>query len=363
MRRRGLLAAQLGISATVLGLLWSDAGIERMRAVFAGVDARWVAAAAAVQAAGLLLRATRVWAAMDGAAPLGVVVRGALTANLGHLVVPSRVADLAGAVWIARRAGLPVERGIAGYATAGFLEAVAFGSGLIGLFAGAAPVIEQVLTGAQRREALGWVTIATLGGVVAMSVLLKLVGRAPEVTAVPTDTAADVAVAIGASGSWGGGAAPATPPEPTDAPGSPTAGTPTPPRTLRSRIDAAIAQARGVLGNPGRLALNLALGAAQIAVVLGVFRCILAALALDVPAPWLAGALVMSVGAVGGMVLPPHYGANTSASATLVLVPFGATAPEALAFGGILWFTAVAPDVLLGLVGLWSSRDGGPAGT
>ena len=58
-------------------------------------------------------------------------------------------------------------------------------------------------------------------------------------------------------------------------------------------------------------------------------------------------------GAFGGMVLPPHMGANTSAAATAVLVPFGATAPQALTFGGVLWFAAMAPDVLLGLVGLW----------
>ncbi|MDP2314934.1 MAG: lysylphosphatidylglycerol synthase domain-containing protein [Pseudomonadota bacterium] len=326
-RARIVLAVQALVSLVVIGLLWADAGPGRVRQAFAGVDPAWVAAAAAVQACGLLLRATRVWFAMDRAAPYAVVLKGALTANLGHLLVPTRVADLAGAVWIARRAGLPVERGVAGYATAGFLEALAFGTGLMGLFAGAAPVIEQVMTGGQRREALGWVTLATLGGVAVAAVALRVIGR----------------WSAGPSDPWGrgGGAPPATPPPRSS--GS----------VLFARVVGAAEQARTVLARPGPLALNLLLGAAQIVCMLGVFRCALASVGLEVPAPWLCGALVMATGAVGGLVLPPHYGANTSAAATLVLTPFGATAPEALAFGGVLWFAAAAPDVTLGLVGLW----------
>ncbi len=310
MRRRALLVLQALVSLAVIGLLWADAGPERVRQAFAGVDPRWVAAAALVQAGGLVLRATRVWAAMDRAAPYAVVVKGVLTANLGHLVVPTRVADLAGAVWIARRAGLPVERGVAAYATAGFLEAVAFGTGLMGLFVGAAPVIEQVLTGAQRREALGWVSLATLGGIGVAGVALRLLRPRP-------------AVAVRRAGG------------------------------LRDRLHGAVDQARTILARPAPLLVNLLLGAVQIGVILGVFRCVLASVGLEVPVPWLCGALVMAVGAVGGLVLPPHYGANTTAAATLVLTPFGATAPEALAFGGVLWFAAAAPDVVMGLVGLW----------
>ncbi len=327
VRRRTLLVVQAVVSIGVLTLLWTDAGPQRIRQALAGVDVRWVALACSIQCGALLLRATRVWAALDGAAPWRLVVRGALAANLGHLVVPSRVADLAGAVWIARRAGLPVERGVAGYATAGFLEAVAYGTGLMALLVGAAPVIERVLTGAQRREALGWVSIATLGGIAVVAVGLRLVRGA------------------GGDSSWGRGASgpPATPPL------LRVASSPSWTERLRVAVD----QARGVLARPGPLALNLALGATQIGCMLIVFRCTLAAVGVQVEAPWLCGALVMAVGAVGGMVLPPHYGANTSAAATLVLTPFGATPPEALAFGGLLWFTAVVPDVIMGLVGLW----------
>ena len=298
-----LLVASVG----VLALLWADAGADRVRAAIAGLDPRWVALACLVQAGGLLLRATRVWAALDGGAPWGLVARGALTANLGHLVVPSRVADLAGSVWIARQAGIPVERGIAAYATAAFLEAVAYASILALTLITAAPVLEGVLTGAQRRDALGGLTILTLAGVAVVAVFLRLLPKR-------------------------------------DAP--PQVG-------LQERLRRAAGQARGVLTRPGPLLANLALGAGQIVVMLTVFRCGLEAVGIELAAPWLGGALTMAGGAFGGMVLPPHMGANTSAAATAVLVPFGATAPQALTFGGVLWFAAMAPDVLLGLVGLW----------
>lgn len=312
MSRRGWFFVQLVASLAVLALLWADAGLERVRAAIVGLDPGWVAAACTIQAGGLLLRATRVWAAMDRAAPWSVVARGALTANLGHLVMPSRMADLAGSVWIARQAGLPVERGVAAYATAAFLEAVAYAS-ILGLaLVAAAPVLEGVITGEQRREALGGLTLVTLGAVAVVAVALRL---APKREAAP--------------------------------------------RTgLRERLERAAGQARSVLARPFPLIVNLGLGAAQIGVMLAVFRCGLESVGVRLVAPWLAGALTMAGGAFGGMILPPHLGANTSAAATAVLVPFGATPPQALTFGGVLWFAAMAPDVLLGLLGLWmGGRD------
>lgn len=321
MNRRAWLGVQLAGSAAVLSLLWADAGPDRMRAAIAGLDPGWIALACLVQAGGLLLRATRVWTALERAVPWRLVARGALTANLGHLVVPSRVADLAGAVWIARQVGLPVERGIAAYATAAFLEAVAYAGVLASALVLAAPVLEGVISGEQRREALGGVTLLSLGAIVVVAVFLRLL---PKKEAAPR-----------------GG--------------------------LRDRLRGAAGQAGSVLARPGPLVVNLALGAAQIGAMLLVFRCGLEAVGVTLTAPWLCGALTMAGGAFGGMILPPHMGANTSAAATAVLVPFGATAPEALTFGGVLWFAAMLPDVALGLLGLWTgggavwrSPDGAP---
>ena len=104
----------------------------------------------------------------------------------------------------------------------------------------------------------------------------------------------------------------------------------------------------------GAVAVNLALAAVQVALLVLSFWALLPALGLHPPLAMLAVSGVIGLGSVAAVALPPSLGAGPAATSVFVLAFFGIGEADALGFAALSWLANSLPPLVLGIVPLWS---------
>lgn len=285
-----LLGLQLAVSAVVLGLLWWKADPASVLATLAAADLRWLAAACTAEVGVLLLRAFRVARSVGVAVPRGTLI--ATAAALFNLIVPARASDLAAAAWMARETGSGLSKAVGAFAAVTVADMLVHAVWLLVTLTLAVGVVDEV----RRVQTISLLAFGILGVVIGVGVARRVFSRGP------------------AKGQLGEGI-------------------------------------RHTLKNLG--VDQVALAAVQLALVVLVFRFNLAALGVEVARPWTAVAMCQALGALGSFLMPAAMGAGPATAASAILPMFGGTAAQGVAFGGLLWFTAAIPDVIVGLPALW----------
>lgn len=296
----------------VIVLLVRDAQWERVRDAMLGASLGWVALGILVKTISLTLHEVRLWTSLKAAGetpPVGPVIAIGYVSGLLNTVLPVRGGDLLAIGLLKRELKVPVPAAVAGIGLTGFLEAALFGVFLLGVVVAGASRWEELLGTAMTRQATGTLTLMTLGAVFG-SVVLVLIARRLRAEPQP------------------------------DRPG------------VVALMKETIARTGEGLSAWGLLAVNLALAALQVAVVVLAFWSVLPALHLEVPFSLLAVCGVIGVGSFASVVLPPSFGAGAAATSVFVLGFFGVTEPDALAFTAIAWVVNTVPPLLCGLVPL-----------
>ncbi len=315
-RRRWGWFAQIAGSALVLGLLVHDAEWGRVRGALAVVSLPWLLAAMGVKALGITAREVRLWLALSpwGRPPLGRVVAIGYTAGLVNNVVPARGGDLLGAGLLKLECRVPGTAALAAVGITSLLEALVFAVflGVVALFHWSLWL--TLLGAAAARETLGALTVLTLG-TVAASVVLVVVGRRLQRREPPPEGGSGGPVAL----------------------------------LRRTLVDVG----RG-LDTALPLLGNLALAALQVGCMVACYALLFPALGLEVTAPVLAASLILAVGSVVAIALPPTLAAGNVATAVGVLALFGVDEPAALAVGALIWVAHCGPIVALGGLPLWT---------
>ena len=312
-----LPAAQVAGSALVIALLLREADTEAVLGFLRQSSPGWLALALVVKALALVLHEVRLWLAFNPPRPppRRTVAIG-LAAGLLNTVLPMRAGDVIAIAMLKRECRVSVGKATAAIGVSSFLEAALFGCLLLGVLVAGAGRFDELIDAASHREALQWVTVATLGGV-ALATGAVILGRRlrPE-------------------------------PEPDR---------PSPLALLRETLR----QTSGSLGAPARLGMHVGLAAVDVLATVGAFALLLPAVGLDVPLPFLAASGVLAVSALASIVLPPTYGAGPAAASVAVLAAFGVDAAGALAFAAGYWVVSQAPAAVLGLPCLIGRRPSG----
>ncbi len=312
-RRWWVLPAQLLASVLVIALLLRDAEWERVWEALTRSSLAWLAVATAVKMLGLTLHEVRLWTSLIAAGerhPALRVVTIGYVSGLLNTVLPVRGGDLVALGLMKRELGVPAPSGVAAIGLTGFLEAAVFGVFLLGVALVGASQWEELLGTAMTRQATGTLTLMTLAAVFGSVLVVLLARRLRKKPKQP--------VGIGPIAFL---------------------------RETLTRVGEGMAAA-------GPLALNLALAAVQVGMVVFSFWAILPALQLEVPFAVLAVCGVIGVGSFAAVVLPPSFGAGTAATSVFVLGFFGVSEPDALAYTALTWVSNTLPPLCCGLVPL-----------
>jgi len=307
--RRLTAALQVLASAAVLVLLVRDAEWGRVRAALAGADLGWLVAATGIKAVGLTLHELRIWVSLlpFTRAPLRPVIEVGFVAGLLNGVLPVRGGDLVAVALLKREAGVSATVALAAVAITGFGEALVFGVFLLGVMGLGLSRWEELLGAARAGEALGALSLLTLGAIFG-AVAVVLIGRR-----------------FTARG---------------DAPARPG------PRVW---LRQAVVDAGRGLSASGPIALNLALCVVHVALVVGTFTALFPAAGLSPPVPLLAACALIAVGSLAAVVLPPGLGGGQAAASVFVLAFFGVDEAHALAYAALAWVANTLPPAALGV--------------
>ena len=80
------------------------------------------------------------------------------------------------------------------------------------------------------------------------------------------------------------------------------------------------------------------------------------ALGIDLSNPWTIAGLILGFSALASIVLPPTYGAGTTAAAIFVLGMMGISEEQAIAYSVVWWLISQLPAMALGIPSLWVLR-------
>jgi len=313
-RRSWALPAQALASALVLAILLWEAEPARVWATLRAASPAWVLTAVVAKGLCVALHELRLWVALRarGEAPLGRVMAIGFVSGLMNTVLPMRGGDLVAAGLLRAELGLSLGASLAAVGITGFLEALVFAVFVLGVLLVGAQEWSVLLGAAQTAQAQGTLSVV-LGAGVFVCVGLILASRR-----------------LGASG---------------DAP--PRAG----PITL---LRDSVLHAGAGLSAWGAVAVNLALAAVQVALLVLSFWALLPALGLHPPLAMLAVSGVIGLGSVAAVALPPSLGAGPAATSVFVLAFFGIGEADALGFAALSWLANSLPPLVLGIVPLWS---------
>lgn len=309
-RRRLVRAGQILASLAVLWVLGRDVQAARLRDVLDQASLGWLLAALGIKAAALMVHELRLWVALPAPRPpvLLVVVIG-LVAGMLNLILPARGGDIAAIAMLNRAGNVRATAATAAVGIVTFMEAATFGVMLLLAMLGGAAQWRQILGPEAAGRALTWLSVVTVGGILAIAALIlagRLMGRhhtGP--LAMIRDTASDVSVAF---------------------------------------------------ATPREAAVHIGLSVVQVVATLAAFTLALPAVGLHVPQPWLVASGVLAISSAASVVLPPTLAAGPAAAAAVVLSFFGAPPEGVLAYAGAWWLVAHVPAVGLGLPGMWSQQ-------
>jgi uncharacterized membrane protein YbhN (UPF0104 family) len=310
--RPWVIALQVLASGIVLALLLREAQPHQVGGALSQVSWAWLGLALGVKVAALTLHELRLWWLLRGAHPcnlLGVLGIGYLS-GLVNFLLPVRAGDLLAMLLLRREQGVPTPIAVSAVGLVALLEAAALGLFLLGIFGGGLVFWEEAF-GAKLHGAVSLVAVVTLGGVVVvigLGVVGRLVGRRRR-----------------QDGPRGSGA------------------------HLLGSLALALDHAGGSLGRLRAFSWNVGLALVDVALFLATYAILLRALDLPVATPWFAAGVLMALGAVASIVLPPGLGAGTAAASVAGLALFGVDEPRALAYAALVWIVGNLPTVVLGL--------------
>jgi len=310
-------AVQALVSGLVLLLLLRGVDLDVLLGTLGGLAWAWVGAATALKITGLTVRELRLFVAIRPWHEPRVwhILGIGFASGLVNSVVPARGGDVLAMALLKRECRVSLTAAAAAVAVTSLLEAVVFGVLLLGLLLGFASQWGELFGIASAAEATSVLSVATV------------------VTIFGTSLVAIVARRLRA------------PPAQAQRP------------RLSDHLRNTMIEAGRGLGARSLIA-NALLAVLQVAGVVGTLVCLFPALDLHVEGPFLAAALFVAASSVVAVLLPASMVAGGAAASMLVLLPFGATDAQAIAFAAMVWAVHSGPTLLLGAVPLWRRLGG-----
>jgi uncharacterized membrane protein YbhN (UPF0104 family) len=304
---------QILVSLAVIALLVRQAEIEDVRAELAGASLGWLLVATIIKAASLTLHEIRLWVSLmpDHKRPAWPVISIGYTSGLANSILPARGGDLVAIALLKKEQDVPVPAAVAAVGVTALLEALVFALFLVAVMFMGATQWEQLI-GPEKAQQILWVLLACCVFAVGFAVLAIFLARKRK------KRSREQAPPKGG---------------------------------LKGLVRKTLEESGATLGAGRFVALNLALAAIQVGLVVGCFLALLPTVGIELEPhmPVLAVSGVIAFGALSAIVLPPSLGAGPAVSAGFVYGFFEVSHDQALAFAAMSWIANTTPVLVLGL--------------
>ena len=309
-------AAQITISVLIVFLLLSDADLSSIGSALRQSQWIWLGGALILKMLSLLLHEYRLWLALTAPRPkLTLTMQIGFASGALNLVLPARAGDIAAIALLKKMCNL--RSGIAAYAVgmAAFFEAAMFGLSMLIVLLLHAPEWKEKLGETLHAQTFQWITLFTFGGI-AIAILTAIIG----IRLRPQEDQVE-------------GFSP-----------------------KQMLLDAIQQTGRG-FRQPLYITLNILAASIEVWMMVASFAMALIALGIAIPNPWAISGLILGFSALASIVLPPTYGAGTTAACVFVLGLFGIDQSLALAYSALWWLVSQVPATILGLPCLIALRN------